>query len=47
MSAEEMEFWKNAIQTICKAWIYGCIFLMIGIGSISIKNIFNKQEQSK
>lgn len=46
MTPEEMEFWKEAIETICQAWIIGAIAIGIGIGSISIKNIFNK-EQSK
>ena len=44
MTPEEMAFYKEAIETICHAWIIGAIAIGIGIGSISIKNIFNKGE---
>ena len=47
MTPEEMTFWKEAIKTVCTAWVIGTIFISIGIGSISIKNIFNHKDQSK
>ena len=46
MTPEEMKFLEAMIKDVCHAWIIGCIILSCGIGSISIKNIFNK-EQSK
>jgi hypothetical protein len=46
MTPEEIELVKYAIEEITKAWGFGCVVLAIGIGSISIKNIF-KKEQSK
>jgi hypothetical protein len=39
MTPEEMTFWKDAIQYICFAWCVGALFIGIGTGSISIKNI--------
>lgn len=44
MTPEEIEFYKLAIKEICKTWIIGCIALSIGIGSISIKNIFGSKK---
>lgn len=45
MTPQEIEFWKDAIEEIGKAWIIGCIILSCGIGSISIKNIIGKGER--
>ena len=42
MTPEEIELWKYAIDEITRAWFMGAIAIGIGIGSISIKNIFNK-----
>lgn len=47
MTQEELIFWKDAIQNICFAWCVGAIFIGIGIGSISIKNIFNGKKEDK
>lgn len=44
MTPEEMAFWKDAIQYIGFTWCVGALFIGIGIGSISIKNIFNNKE---
>lgn len=40
MTPEEMEFWKEAIKSICDAWGSGALFIGIGIGIGSIKDIF-------
>lgn len=45
MTPEEMTFWKDAIQYICFAWGVGALFIGIGIGNISIKNIIGKDEK--
>ena len=43
MTPEEIELWKYAIDEIAEVWLVGAIAISIGIGSISIKNIFNKE----
>ena len=45
MTPEEIEVVKFAVKEICEAWLYGCVFLSIGIGCISIKNIIGKGEK--
>lgn len=44
MTPEEIEFYKVAVNEICKAWVIGAIVLAIGIGSISINNIFGREK---
>jgi hypothetical protein len=45
MTPQEIEFWKNAIEEICRAWIIGAIAIGIGIGSVSIKSVIGKVER--
>ncbi len=45
MTPEEIELVKFAVKKICEAWLWGCVFLSIGIGSISVKNVFGKGER--
>lgn len=42
MTPEEIELWRYAVDNICKAWIIGTVAIGIGIGSISIKNVFGQ-----
>jgi hypothetical protein len=45
MTPQEIEFWKNAIEEICRAWVFGAIAIGIGIGSVSIKSVIGKVER--
>lgn len=42
MTPQEIELWKYAIDEITRAWFIGALAISLGIGSISIKNTFNK-----
>ena len=42
MTPQEIELWKYAIDEITRAWFIGTLAISLGIGSIRIKNIFNK-----
>lgn len=45
MTPEEIELVRYTIDEITRAWFMGAIAIGIGIGSISIKNIFGKGEK--
>ncbi len=45
MTPEEMTFWKDVIEGIGYSWCIGALFIGIGIGSISIKNIIGKGDK--
>jgi hypothetical protein len=45
MTPQEIELWKNAIEEICRAWVFGAIVIGIGIGSVSIKSVIGKVER--
>lgn len=45
MTPEEIELVRYAIDEITRAWFIGAVAIGIGIGSISIKNVFGKGEK--
>jgi hypothetical protein len=44
MTPEEMELWRWMVEEMTSAFVMGCIILAIGMGCISVKKIFNKEQ---